>query len=173
MARQTLRALGLIALAALLYTLGPACGVSDEYDIGETCISNADCTLSTQKDTCIDGICQAQECVDDGDCTNQICERGACVVAECFDVASGCADGEVCVGLRCVVGCLDESIDCTEFERCDDAVMPGVCLPNPCTEDDDCPLGSICKPEQQSANQVCVAGCRVESEENECLDTRP
>lgn len=128
--------------------------------------------------TCDDGVC-IRACFEDGCPAGLGCDStGACVEAECVDVA--CAEGEVCRGGECVGPCggiecpeplscrMGQCVDLCAGQECDACTVcvDGACVEN-CTEES-CAEGEVCTESGEClpadcADVTCGAGtvCRA------------
>ncbi len=108
---------------------------------------NADLDCTRRQPFCINGVCQARTCNNDGDCPSLMaCFSGTCEEVDC-KTAEDCSTGKACINHRCE-GC-DNNAQCGER---------GVCQNNECVCVE-CRISSQCNIDEKCSNNTCVDFC--------------
>ncbi|MEE2779792.1 MAG: hypothetical protein VYE15_04655 [Myxococcota bacterium] len=157
MARRWLICFGCL----LLVTALGACSDGDAEL--HSCTTETEATDCDRGQICVDGTCQAVECIGVGSCltSNQICFEGNCTALECSATAP-CAPPDVCVDGLCVDqglgGNCTTDTECASGQVCDVATgQCRICEGLECETTED-PCGGLCTAAQtcDEATGTCI-----------------
>jgi hypothetical protein len=104
---------------------------------------------------CYDGstnpFCEYNTCVDDGDCSDYVCDSFGDTSHYTCEAGYAGTSGSICVNTYCSV-----DSDCAEDYSCDTSSTPSSCTYQACTYDSDCDSGESCDGTSQDGYAMCI-----------------